>query len=81
MDSADTLGQRRLAGAIVADKGHDLAGGRSESTSNSARTAPKLFENFVQFQDRGVGHDLQLLLVALSESGGRPGEDAPGILY
>ena len=40
LDPGDRLDERRLAGAVVADQGDDLAGVISKSTSTSACTAP-----------------------------------------
>ena len=51
-----------------------------KSTSNSAWTAPKLFETPCSSRT-GVSVTIQSLLLALQRIRGRPGGTPPGILY
>ena len=71
----DALDQRRLAGAVVADEGHDLAGADVRSRRpSSACTAPKRLEMPAQFERRRtvVAHRVHRSTCACAGTRGAP---------
>ena len=56
VDARDALDERRLAGAVVADEGHDLARRHVEVDLEQRLDRAEALRDSLQFQDRCVGH-------------------------
>jgi hypothetical protein len=74
VDAGDALDQRRLAGAVVADERHHLAGGDVEVDLVERLDGAEALRDPPELQDRAVAHGaISLLLAGHPRGATRPG--------